>query len=382
MKRKILFMTNNLAGGGAEKVLQTLLAHLDYNKYDVTLYSMYRDDVAFKNYPSQIQYKAVFDQYLGDNKFCHSLSNVLTKIKSWLFNHLPSSCFYALFFHKKYDVEVAFIEGESTKILSGSTNRKSKKYAWVHIDLLHNPWTDFLYRSIQDERNHYQSFNRILCVSESVRRAFLEKYKISPEKISVQYNPIDRSEIIAKSLLPCDVNAKDKFRMIAVGRLVEQKGFDRLIQVCAKLVHDGYEFELLILGEGEERPSLEKMIQQFKLEDQVHLLGFLKNPYPVISTGDLLVCSSRSEGISTVVSEGIILGLPVVSTDCAGIREIFGPDCCGIITENNSSALYNALKKVLDHPDQLNGYREAALKRGKSFSLNHIMQNIENLLDS
>ena len=169
--------------------------------------------------------------------------------------------------------------------------------------------------------------------------------------------------------------------MIAVGRLVNQKGFDRLIKIAAKLRDDGFRFELLILGEGEDRPMLEGLIQELDLENVVYLLGFHANPYSIMATGDLIVCSSRSEGFSTVVTEGVILGLPVVSTDCAGIRELFGPAQCGMITENNSEDIYTALKEVLTAPQQLQRFRKEAAKRGEYFSLSNTTRSVENILD-
>lgn len=379
--KKVMFMVNSLNGGGAEKVLQTLLAHLDYSKYDVTLYSMHRENIAEMDYPDQIHYKVVFDHYSAKNMVSQQIHNFAEKVKGKLFSILPSKLFYSLFFREKFDVEIAFIEGESTKIISGSTNKRSKKYAWVHIDLQKNPWTSFLYKSVNDERKHYVIFDRIFCVSKSVQTAFLSKYGIHTDKVSVQYNPIDRMEILRKAQLSCNVKEKTTFRMVAVGRLVNQKGFDRLIKISSRLRTDGFKFEIFIIGEGAERPALEDLIHQFALQDVVYLLGFHVNPYSIMATGDLLVCSSRSEGFSTVVTEGVILGLPIVSTDCAGIYELFGPLKCGIITDNNSDSLYEALKGVLNEPNQLDSFRDAVAKRGEYFSLSNTMRDIEGILN-
>lgn len=379
--KKIMFMMNSLDGGGAEKVLQTLLRHLDRSKYDITLYSMHRENIAAMDYPSFVHYKVVFDQKNRKNRFLRRLDEFAGKIKGKLFQIAPSKLFYALYFHEKFDVEIAFIEGESTKIVSGSTNRKSKKYAWVHIDLQQNPWTDFLYHGVEDERRHYNAFDRILCVSQSVQTAFLDKYRVPADKVMVQYNPVDREEIRAKAEISASGLEKSKFRMVAVGRLVHQKGFDRLIEIAAKLRSDGFDFEILILGEGEDRALLETMIQKFGLEHTVYLMGFQSNPYAIMATADLLVCSSRAEGFSTVVTEGVILGLPVVSTDCAGIRELFGEAECGIVTKNDTEDLYRALKSLLCCRERLEAFRLAALKRGDSFSLTNTMKGIENILN-
>lgn len=174
--KKIMFMTNTLYGGGAEKVLQTILRNINYEKYDVTLYSMHREPLLPDKYPPDLKYRVVFDTYRGKSKILQLLDSLYGKIWGKCFQILPSCIFYRLFIWEKYDVEVAFIEGESTKIISGSPNKSSKKLAWVHVDLESNPWTDFLFKSVVDESNHYRRFDRIICVSNGVRKAFLNKY--------------------------------------------------------------------------------------------------------------------------------------------------------------------------------------------------------------
>lgn len=176
--KRIMFMINSLYGGGAEKVLQTLLHNLDRTKYDITVYSMHDEEIRPECYPLDVTYRAVFGGYHGTSKLLEKIHDVMAKIKGKLFLIAPSWLFYLLCFHEKYDVEIAFIEGEATKIISGSINKQSRKIAWVHIDLLANPWTDFLYRNVDDESRHYQKFDKIVCVSESVKKAFVQKYSV------------------------------------------------------------------------------------------------------------------------------------------------------------------------------------------------------------
>lgn len=96
----------------------------------------------------------------------------------------------------------------------------------------------------------------------------------------------------------------------ASGRLVRQKGFDRLVTACRYLAQEGFSFHLWILGEGPERKTLERMIAEGNLQGRISLLGQLENPYPYVKAADWLVCSSRSEGYSTVISESLILARP------------------------------------------------------------------------
>lgn len=381
--KKVMFMTNSLDGGGAEKILQTILMNLDHNKYDMTLYSMHREDIKSMEYPANVCYKVIFDEYTGKQMLIRILDKLYLKIKGKIFQKCSAKLFYKLFIHEKYDVEIAFIEGESTKIISGSSNKKSKKYAWVHIDLEKNPWTQFLYKNALDEEKHYRKFDKIMCVSESVRDAFLNKYNgIDTSKVLVQYNPIDREKIITMSKSESIIKKQDKFRMVAVGRLVEQKGFDRLMEVCANLRDDGFEFEVIILGEGKERTKLEMLINSLQLLSIVKLPGYLSNPYSVMRTADLIVCSSRSEGFSTVLTEAMVLGVPIVSTECAGVKELFGDMKCGMIVENSTLALYQSLKQVLINQEKLVFYKANSIKRGSNFNLIKVMNEIQEILDS
>lgn len=176
--KKIMFMTNTLYGGGAEKVLQTILKNLNFEKYDVTLYSLHREVLDPDKYPPNLKYKAVFDAYSGHSRLGRFLYGLYAMIRGKCFQILPSRIFYRLFIRGTFDVEVAFIEGESTKIISGSPNKKSRKIAWVHVDLEANPWTDFLYKNKQDESLHYQKFDKIVCVSDGVKQSFLKKYSL------------------------------------------------------------------------------------------------------------------------------------------------------------------------------------------------------------
>ena len=186
MKRKIVFFVNSLYGGGAEKVLQTLLRHLDPHRFDITLYSLHKDKLD-ENYPSNITFRYIF----GHSKWRNY-------IKILIYNHFSPSLFYRLFVRGKYDTEVAFIEGYSTRIVSGSTNSKSKKIAWVHIDLQNNHWTDIAFHNRKEEQTCYKIFDAVVAVSETARQASLKLFP-GIKRAIVLYNPIDSREIILKS---------------------------------------------------------------------------------------------------------------------------------------------------------------------------------------
>lgn len=186
MKRRVVFFVNSLYGGGAEKVLQTLLRYLDKKKLDVTLYSLHKNQLD-DNYPSDIAYKYIYGHGKWSDYF-----------KTFIYKYFSPSVFYRLFVNGKYDTEVAFIEGYSTRIVSGSTNPDSKKIAWVHIDLQSNHWTDIAFHHRKEEHACYQKFDVVVAVSETTRQATLKLFPKIKRTICL-YNPIDSEEIILKS---------------------------------------------------------------------------------------------------------------------------------------------------------------------------------------
>ena len=125
---------------------------------------------------------------------------------------------------------------------------------------------------------------------------------------------------------------------------------------------------------------MKQYIQKNHLDAFVKLLGFHSNPYKYIVQGDLFVCSSRSEGYSTAVTEALILGVPVITTDCSGMMELLKNGECGIITPNDDEAFYQGLKSLLTDASLLEHYRQKAIERGKDFTIESLMKPIEDLL--
>ena len=115
-----------------------------------------------------------------------------------------------------------------------------------------------------------------------------------------------------------------------------------------------------IAGDGKEYDRLEEMVLSHHLGKWEHLIGFQENPYPYIKNADLFVCSSLNEGYNLAISEAIILGVPVISTDCSGIRENLGNGKWGYIVENRKETLYQAIVRCFNDPRFLEELRKRA----------------------
>ncbi|MEQ8197852.1 MAG: glycosyltransferase [Clostridiaceae bacterium] len=373
--KRIMFLIESLAVGGAEKVLTDMANNLDKEKYDITVISIYNKSI-YRDY--QIQFQNIFEDHIRYKYLCDTSDERGFKMFNRLQNRLPSGVFHKMFIKEKYDIEIAFSEGMPAKIVSGAGNRGgTDKYAWLHTDT-GNLVKSMSSREVRGLKKTYSKFDRIIAVSKSVANSF--NREINPHRdIDVKYNPVDEKKIIALSTPGVQKMEKRLMNLIAVGRLTEVKGYDRLLKAAAKLRQDGLDFRLQIVGEGEQRWQLEKYIEENDLESFVQLLGFQKNPYKYMSQADLFVCSSRAEGFSTVVTEALILGLPVVTTDCAGMRELLGDNEFGIVADNNDEAIYLALKDMLEDRDKYQHYKKQALKRSSYFSMERSISELEKI---
>ena len=156
--------------------------------------------------------------------------------------------------------------------------------------------------------------------------------------------------------------------------------FRSLLSVHRQLLDSGLPHDLWILGEGPERPKLEAFIRKNRLADSVRLLGFCGNPYPCLKAADLLVCSSRFEGFSTFITEGVILGKPIVTTDCSGMRELLGDSEYGLITDNSEAALLAGMRNMLTDAGLREQYAARAAERGAAFSARQLTAQTEQIL--
>lgn len=362
---KILFFIETLEGGGAEKVLRNLVNNMDQTRFDITVQTVWPCD---------------FEKYLVEGIKHKSMYAVRNTVNQYRYRiEAESGLAYKLHIKDDYDIECAYLEAGSTKVLAASTNKKAKKLAWVHCDLkkaMSNPEA-----FVEKTKPYYAKFDKVVCVSQNVRDSFAELFG-DTVPTEVIYNTIDDGEIKAKSEeeLPDGIN-KHRFTVLAVGRLSAPKKYLRMLKAHKRLLDEGFEHDLWIVGEGPERAELEKYIADNRLEASAKLVGFSDNPYCFMKEADLLACSSDYEGFSTFVTEGVILGKPTVTTDCGGMREILGDSEYGLITELSDDGLYEGMKKMLGDEQLRMHYAEKAAERGKDFSAKVLAARTESFFE-
>lgn len=375
--KKILIFVDSLNAGGVTKVLLDLLENINREKYDITVMTLYNQGVYINEVKRYAKYTYCFN--IPDSND-HSLKAELYR-KYWGgMLRLPESFMYKWFVKEKYDIEIAFMHGWSTKFISGSNNKKSKKIAWVHADLVTWNRVDGVFKNLEHHKRAYSKFDEVLCVSQTVKEGVEKKYNIKNAR--VLYNPINREKILKLSNEKIeDIEILNKFKLISVGRLSEEKGYDRLLRVFKKLKSDGLDIELILVGNGDKYNELNEYIVENKLGKDVTLLGFKENPYKYVRASDLFICSSISEGFSLVIGEAMAIGIPVVSVDCQGPNEVLDFGKYGKLVSNNEENLYNGIKEMINNKVLYEKYKNKANERGKMFSINKFINEVENILD-
>ena len=366
-KKNILFLTNNLAGGGAEKVLVNLVNHLDKDKYDITLRTLVDKGDNKQFLSNSVKYESVFKKSFRGLNFLHVLP------KRFIYNKIAGGDF---------DIIVVYLHGVLTKIVSNAPATQ-KTIAYLHGNMQRSLFIKS-FKSIEQIQSCFKTYDAIVAVSKGVKDSFKVVSGIE-ERVYIIYNTFDVEMIKAKATEELNDEYKQDglITICAVGSLNKVKGFDRLIKVLAKIKNEGHEFILTIIGNGPNKTILQQLITDNNLENNIFLMGFKSNPYKYISKSDLFVSSSHTEGFSSVVVESIILNIPVITTNSAGMSEILGENNeYGMIVENNEEGLYKGLNSLIQNRDLLNQYKQKAKLRSSFFSTQKAVKEVENLLDT
>lgn len=350
-------------------MLVNLVNNLDSQKYDVTVQTLF--DVGVNR-----QYLAPHIHYIGGYKRHIRGTTTLMKLFS-------PSFLYRFWIHGDYDVLISYLEGPTSRIIAGCPNKDKKKIAWLHIELNTPRQAAIGFRSPNEARRMYNTYDKLVAVADSVREIFLNSLPLAVP-VEVLYNTNETEKIIELAKAPiCDGECLNAgIRICSVAKLVAAKGFDRLLNVHKRLMDEGFLHTVYILGIGEEEDKLRRRIREYGVEASFILLGFKDNPYQYVSRCDLYVCSSRREGFSTAVTESLIIGTPVISTDCSGARELLGEhDEYGLVVENSEDGIYRGIKRMLSEPDTLAHYKKMAEQRGHFFSREKTVAAVEEMIE-
>ena len=322
-RKKIYFILPGLTFGGAERIIFTILNHLDYEKFQPKL-------ILFNKigFPVNELNENVEVQELGIERIRYSIFKILPII--W--KEKPDIVFSG------WGEISAFLSPfipffKKTKFLARETNVVSQHVTKKEIL--------FFYK-------FYNNHQQIICQSDDMLQDLIENFGIDKEKIIKINNPVDFSAIENKLENATKPETyKEGFKnVVAIGNLSSRKGFDNLLKVFVKLKQ--HKVLLHILGDGRDREMLNQMKLNLGLENVI-FHGVQKNPYPFLKFADLFVLSSRYEGFPNVLLEAGACGTYSLANNCkGGIHEIIQTKINGEISEiENHEAFAAKIVEIL-----------------------------------
>lgn len=236
----------------------------------------------------------------------------------------------------------------------------------------------------------YPLADRVIAVSNGVRTDLVSKFGVKRERVQTIYNPYDLERIRRDALAAAEFELPQRF-IVSAGRLVKRKGFDDLLDAYAKTKAN---LPLCILGEGAERDRLAARIRAMGLEGRIQLLGYARNPFAVLGRAEMFVSPSHCEGFPNAIAEAMVLGVPVVSTDCpSGPAELLdevetvGFDGVyrgryGILTPVGRPDLLARGIEQMSDPETRGHYSDAARRRMNDFRIETIAAQFWDMFDN
>lgn len=372
MKRNILFVINNLNCGGAEKALISLLQTINYKQFNVDLYLFKKEGLFYSNVPKEVKilqepkdfkyFDMPIKKALIDTIRKGKIKTTISRIQAGIIFKVeknPARCEQKVWrylsnsispLEKTYDVAIGYLEKNPIYFCVDKV-KAIKKIGFIHTDY------DKMEMDPKIDRRYFKKLDHIVTVSEECARVLKKNFARYSSKVQVMHNIISEKTInkMAEERIVLSSNPNT---FVSVGRLNHLKGFDIAIEACKLLVEDGYSFKWYVIGEGEERTNLERLIKEFGVENHFILLGLKKNPYPYIRAADIYIQPSRFEGKSIALDEAKILKKPIITTNFSTVKDQITNKTNGLIVEMDAFAIFEGIKLLLNHSEMKSWFKE------------------------
>ena len=336
-KKKMAIFIPRLSIGGMERALINLIKMSDLKKkYDIKLYIGYiKDNEYIDDIPDNV------DVHIFCKKDWVLKNKIITIIK--MLNLKIDLIF-------KNEFYVAICYGHNHGILASLSRSASKNnIIFIHADLQNR--NKFEMKKL-NKKVKFEKFKKVVCVSEKALESFKKIFPNYKGVTTVINNYIDGEKIIDMSSIDEDITENidfdHKVTFVHASRQEEKsKKISRIIESSKKLKEENYDFQVLLIGEGEDTESYKKKIAEHKLDDTILMLGKKKNPYAYIKKSSALLFTSSYEGYGIVLDEARVLNIPIISTEVSDAKKIVN-EGYGVLCENSQEGVYIGMKKFLE----------------------------------
>ena len=299
MKLRPLFILADLEAGGAQRVILTVIRHLNRLIFEPHLAIINKSGPMAKEIPKNVR---IHD--IKAERVRYSLQGILRLCRSIR----PEVIVSTLGHLNLFLLVLKYFLAIKAHLIIREANTPDIRLRYTSYPLLYR----YLYRTL------YPLADRVICNSNFMKEDLVANFSLQTDKISVIPNPVDVERIghiIRNSHNPC---LKGKRHLVTVGRLNYQKGFDFLLKAFNKARQKAPSIHLTIVGDGPEKGSLRRLAVDLGVVDSVTFVGQQDNPFPFMAHADLFVSSSRYEGSPNAVLESLACGTPVLAFDCPG----------------------------------------------------------------
>ena len=375
---KVLVLHGHLSMGGEERVLLNVLKNLVELNYDVDLLITWNhgENNLFENeIPEKVNYKFLFDNYNGKNKLIKEIYRI--RAKATYLKKVEK-----IIKEKKYDIVIDY---SSNLLKYNNLDIKVPVFAWIHFSLTFGEKLSA--DKIEKYRKQYKKYDKILAICDTMRDEFVEILGMDKNKVELVYNPIDL-EAIRKKAENIDKKYENYLKQdyfLQVSRLTEQKQPEHLVDIYYKLKQRGIKEKLYFIGNGEKVELIKQKIKEYKLQNDVILLGQIENPYPFFKNAKLFVHTGKYEGLPTVLLESLALGTPVVAYDCpTGPKDILGKNSeyGKLIPLNDKDVFVEKVCELMNDDEKYKNYRKISLVRADDFSMKNNKIKLQTLIEN
>lgn len=374
-KIKLLFRHRSMEMGGVEKVILSLLNHLDKEKFDITFcVNLYQGELR-NEIPKHIRYIKLTKgkEDFSTNKIIQKIQLAVRKLKLNFLQKFPS-IIDTFYLKENYDIEIAPTYSMYQSVLN-SANKKSKKIAWLHSDLTH-PKLNHLCKNIMQQLHQ---FDYVIYGAKHTQNINEKAFEYHLKNSAVVYNMIDIENVrnkAAEQVFPTEIPT-----FSSVGRLHSRKGFHKLLVAHKRLLEKGLQHQIWIIGGGEEHENLSKQIKELGVEKTFILLGNQNNPYHYVASSNYFILPSESESYPLIIGEVMILGKPIIATNVGGINEMIEDNVNGILIDYNEESMENAMQKFLTKPNLAQEFAQNNIKSQEKFNNKKIINQIETIFE-
>lgn len=384
MKKKIAIYSGQLYMGGIERVLINYLEKLA-KEPELDIILIIKENIPEKNIFASEVPKNIKIEYIKDEALCRKTEGLSKNKKNFLVRlQYQWNLYYSrvaiqkwidrYFKENTFDVIIDF-DGSMWRYIK---NIEAPVVGWVHYSLVG-----------QNKRKHkncikkFEAYKKIVLICDDMKKEFEELFPQFKDKGVRIYNPMDFDIIKSKAEDKSEITLEDEKLLndnffIAVSRLVGGKNRVGLVEIYGELKKKGIKEKLYILGEGEDRPNIERKIKELDLEESVLLLGQKKNPFPYMKAAKIFFHTSMGEGFGLVLVEAMSCDTIVVAYDCpTGPREILADGKAGgLVPLNDKVAFEKTVLNIMEDEDLKQSIKNEMYKKMNEFTYEYIRKDL------